>query len=41
MPLTDLPLDQLRAYRPSVRRPDDLDAFWADTIAEARAAAGA
>ncbi len=38
MPLTDLPLDQLRAYRPEVRRPADLDAFWADTIAEARAA---
>ncbi|KTR53601.1 acetylxylan esterase [Curtobacterium oceanosedimentum] len=38
MPLTDLPLDQLRAYRPSVRQPDDLDAFWADTIAGARAA---
>jgi len=38
MPLTDLPLDQLRAYRPTVRRPGDFDAFWADTVAGARAA---
>ncbi|WIB00885.1 acetylxylan esterase [Curtobacterium sp. MCBA15_012] len=38
MPRTDLPLDQLRTHRPSVRRPADFDAFWADTIAEARAA---
>jgi len=38
MPLTDLPLDQLHAYRPAVRRPDDFDAFWADTVADARAA---
>ncbi|QKS22097.1 acetylxylan esterase [Curtobacterium sp. Csp1] len=33
-----MPLDQLRAYRPEVRRPADLDAFWADTIAAARTA---
>lgn len=39
MPLTDLPLDELRSHRPTVREPDDFDAFWADTIAEARAAA--
>jgi len=38
MPFTDLPLDALRAYRPEVRRPDDFDAFWADTVADARAA---
>jgi cephalosporin-C deacetylase len=38
MPLTDLPLDQLRAYRPAVRRPADFDAFWAETIASSRAA---
>ncbi|MBA8991975.1 cephalosporin-C deacetylase [Curtobacterium pusillum] len=38
MPLTDLPLDELRRYRPEVRRPDDFDAFWTDTIASARAA---
>ena len=39
MPLTDLPLDELRSHRPTVREPDDFDAFWADTIAQARAAA--
>jgi cephalosporin-C deacetylase len=33
----DLPLDQLRDYRPQVRRPDDLEAFWAGTLAEAEA----
>jgi cephalosporin-C deacetylase len=38
MPLTDLPLDALRSYRPDVRRPADFDAFWADTITAARAA---
>ena len=36
MPYTDLPLDQLRAYRPALVEPDDLDAFWADTLADAR-----
>ncbi|KQS08956.1 acetyl xylan esterase [Curtobacterium sp. Leaf183] len=39
MPLTDLPLEELRSHRPSVREPEDFDAFWADTIAQARAAA--
>lgn len=38
MPLTDLPLDQLRAYRPEVRQPAYFDAFWADTIASSRTA---
>jgi cephalosporin-C deacetylase len=38
MPLTDLPLDALRAHRSGVRRPADFDAFWADTIAAARTA---
>jgi cephalosporin-C deacetylase len=38
MPLTDLPLDELREHRPTIRRPDDFDRFWADTIAEARTA---
>ena len=38
MPLTDLPLDALRAHRSDVRRPADFDAFWADTIAAARTA---
>ncbi|MBM3714949.1 MAG: acetylxylan esterase [Actinobacteria bacterium] len=38
---TDLPLEQLHEYRPVLPEPDDLDAFWADTLAEARAAATA
>jgi cephalosporin-C deacetylase len=33
----DLPLDELRRYRPEPAEPDDFDAFWADTLAEARA----
>ena len=32
----DLPLDQLRAYRPERTEPDDFDAFWAETLAESR-----
>lgn len=32
----DLPLEDLRAYRPDLPVPDDLDAFWADTLAQAR-----
>ena len=35
----DLPLDELRAYRPDRTEPPDLDAFWQQTLAEARAAA--
>jgi len=38
MPFFDLPLDQLRAYRPEREEPPDLDAFWASTLAEARSA---
>src|SRR5262245_64631937 len=34
----DLPLDQLRAYRPAREEPPDFDAFWADTLATSRAA---
>jgi cephalosporin-C deacetylase len=34
---TDLPEEQLRAHRTSAREPDDLDGFWADRLAEARA----
>jgi cephalosporin-C deacetylase len=41
MPFTDLPLDQLRAYRPDVREPTDFDAFWSTTISEARGATDA
>ncbi len=36
----DLPLDDLRAYSPTIRRPADFDAFWDRTILEARAAGG-
>ena len=39
MPQTDLPLDQLRAYRPRLTEPADLDAFWATTLAETTGAA--
>ena len=37
MPFFDLPLDELRAYAPDLPEPDDLDAFWAATLAETRA----
>lgn len=37
--LTDLPLEQLRTYRPQVAEPDDFDDFWATTLAQARGAA--
>ena len=35
----DLPLEQLRAYRPERTEPDDFDDFWRSTLARARAAA--
>jgi hypothetical protein len=35
----DLPLAELRAYRPDRTEPPDFDAFWADTLAGGRAAA--
>ncbi|WP_434443179.1 acetylxylan esterase [Lentzea sp. E54] len=41
MPLTDLSLDELTAYRPELVAPPDFDAFWEDTLAEARACGGA
>lgn len=34
--LFDLPLDQLRDYRPALSEPADLESFWASTLAEAR-----
>lgn len=34
----DLPLDQLRAFRPPRSEPPDFDAFWAETLAGSRAA---
>lgn len=37
MPLFDLPLEQLQAYKPDVLEPDDFDDFWRRTLAEARA----
>lgn len=37
MARADLPLDELVAYRPDVREPDDFDAFWTRTLDEARA----
>ncbi|MDM7855606.1 acetylxylan esterase [Cellulomonas alba] len=36
MALYDLPLAELRAYRPELDEPADLDDFWASTIADAR-----
>ena len=35
----DLPLDQLRAYRPERVEPDDFDDFWRSTLTRAREAA--
>ena len=32
----DLPLEELRAYRPELPEPADLDAFWSTTLAETR-----
>jgi len=37
MPYIDLPLDQLRAYRPELDPPADLAAFWTATLANAGA----
>lgn len=34
--LVDLPLEELRRYRPDVAEPDDFDAFWAEQLAAAR-----
>lgn len=34
----DLPVDQLRTFRAELDEPADLDAFWAATLAESRAA---
>jgi len=41
MPLTDLSYDELVDYRPSLEAPADFDEFWAGTLTEARAFAGA
>ncbi|MFJ5226604.1 acetylxylan esterase [Streptomyces sp. NPDC088400] len=37
MPLTDLPLDQLHDYQAGIPAPAGFDAFWRETLAEARA----
>ncbi len=34
--LFDLPLDQLQTYHPEPNEPPDFDAFWTETLAEAR-----
>ena len=36
----DLPIDELRTYRPEVREPADFDEFWRRTLDEARAIGG-
>ncbi|SIQ85541.1 cephalosporin-C deacetylase [Rhizobium sp. RU33A] len=40
MPISDLVHPDLGAYRSMVAMPEDFDAFWSSTIAEARAAGG-
>lgn len=37
----DLPLEELRSYRPEVREPADFDEFWDRTISQTRASGGA
>lgn len=37
MPIFDLPLEELKTYCPERTEPADFDAFWQDTLAEARA----
>ena len=39
MPYFDAPLEELRAYRSAVAAPDDLDAYWQEALADARAQA--
>src|SRR5688572_9853656 len=36
MALFDMPLERLREYRPERGEPEDFDAFWAETLDEAR-----
>ena len=36
MPYSDLPIDELRTYRPNLAVPADLDAFWDETLRETR-----
>lgn len=37
MPLIDMPLEQLQIYKPARNEPTDFDAFWRNTLDEARA----
>ena len=37
MPIYDLPLEELRTYRPPRQEAPDFDAFWSETLAEAQA----
>jgi cephalosporin-C deacetylase len=37
MPYFDAPLEELRTYRSAVVAPDDLDAYWDEALADARA----
>lgn len=39
MPLTDMPLEDLRTFRPDVAQPADFDDFWDRTLTESRALA--
>jgi cephalosporin-C deacetylase len=36
MPIFDLPLEELKTYRPERHEPEDFDAFWQETLAETR-----
>ena len=36
MPLFDMPLDELRVYKPARQEPADFDDFWRETLDEAR-----
>jgi cephalosporin-C deacetylase len=38
MPMFDLPRAELRAYSPTLPRPEDLEEFWASTLQESRGA---
>ena len=35
MPSIDMPIEQLRQYKPSLYRQEDFEPFWDNTIAEA------
>ena len=36
MPFFDMPLEELRTYKPERHEPADFDAFWQRTLDEAR-----